>query len=82
MLNGKYIKVSGKLVQVAEKPSKDRTLATSELACPVVVTPGDYFTCKVDIPFGTNVRAKVQLIDSVTETMMEQSSWMHLPGDC
>ena len=34
-----------------------------EITCPAVIHPGDYFTCVIDMPTGTDLTAEVVMTD-------------------
>ncbi len=80
--NGLYIQEFNETVVVKEVVSVERTLETAQLNCPLVVTPGEFFTCEIDIPHGSDVRVNVDLANNVTEETRQRTSWnwMFMPG--
>ena len=48
---------TGVTVQVVETVTEEDQV---EIICPDVIHPGDYFTCVVDIPTGTDLKAKIE----------------------
>ncbi len=65
---------------VRELLAPDDMKEIAEILCPSVIRPGDYFTCKIDIPQGSQVNIKVGLASNVTDTLIDSTEWMYVPG--
>ena len=53
-----------------------------ELICPVVIHPGEYFTCVADIPTGYDIKATISMTDDENpEKDADTSPEMHIPSE-
>ena len=66
---------TGVTVQVVETVTEEDQV---EIICPDVIHPGDYFTCVVDIPTGTDLKAKIEMTDDLNGAA-DESPYMHVP---
>ena len=53
----------------------------SEIVCPDVINPGEYFVCKIDIPFGNGLTATVAMADDIYPVANISTGAMNVPGD-
>ena len=53
-----------------------------ELICPVVIHPGEFFTCVADIPTGYDIKAIISMTDDENPgTEADTSPEMHIPSE-
>ena len=52
----------------------------SEIVCPDVINPGEYFVCKIDIPYGNDLVATVSLADDIYSVANITTGPMFVPG--
>ena len=52
----------------------------SEIICPDVINPGEYFVCKIDIPSGNDLIATVTLADNIYYVPNITTGPMIVPG--
>lgn len=53
-----------------------------EVVCPDLVQPGTYFTCHVDIPRGSQLKATVTMSDDVNPAITTTTGEIKVPGAC
>jgi hypothetical protein len=52
----------------------------SEIVCPDVINPGEFFVCKIDIPYGNKLVATVTLADNIYPVPNITTGPMKVPG--
>jgi hypothetical protein len=52
----------------------------SEIVCPDVVNPGEFFLCKIDIPYGNKLIATVTLADNIYPVPNITTGPLNVPG--
>jgi len=52
----------------------------SEVVCPDVINPGEYFLCKIDVPYGSGLTATVTLGDNVYNVANITTGSLDVPG--
>ena len=53
----------------------------SEVVCPNVINPGEYFLCKIDIPYGNGLTATVTLGDNIYSVANITTGSLDVPGE-
>ena len=71
----KSMSVSGR-VAVVERVTDDDEL---EVYCPDVVNPGEFFNCRIDIPTGNHLQAKIEMSDDLIADYINKTDIL-VPG--
>lgn len=53
----------------------------SEVVCPNVINPGEYFICKIDVPYGNGLTATVTLGDDIYSVANITTGPLDIPGN-
>ena len=53
----------------------------SEVVCPNVINPGEYFLCKIDVPYGNGLTATVTLGDNIYSVANITTGSLDVPGE-
>ena len=69
-------------VKVTETVIEDDEVDRVEIICPVVIHPGEFFTCVADIPTGYDIKAIISMTDDENPgTEADTSPEMHIPSE-
>ena len=63
---------------VVERVVKD--MDELEVYCPSVIHPGDFFNCRIDVPIGSELSAKIEIRDDVNTSQNAYYSEIKVPG--